>query len=145
MSRIQTPAGALILVAAIILPPPAWSAGASSDAHAAPSKAEAVPGTSLKRVILTDKAAQRLDIRVDQIGQDPSGRKVAPYPALVYDLAGEAWVYTNPTPNTFVRQKIVVEQVKGAYAYLAEGPPEGTKVVTVGVAELYGTERGVGH
>jgi hypothetical protein len=146
MSRIPTPAGALILAAAFVFPAAStWPAEAGGDAHVAPSKTEAIPGTSLKRLILTDKATQRLDIRTDQIGQDPSGRKVAPYPALVYDLAGEAWVYTNPAPNTFVRHKIVVEQVKGAYAYLVEGPPEGTKVVTVGVAELYGTERGVGH
>jgi hypothetical protein len=146
MSRFPSSATAFFLAAALCLAiSPALSAATSKDAHAAPAKAEPIPGTALKRLTLTEKAAQRLDIHTGQISQDPSGRKVAPYPALVYDLAGETWVYTNPSPLTFVREKIVVEQVKGEYAYLVEGPPEGTKVVTVGVAELYGTERGVGH
>src|SRR4051794_3563825 len=99
MSRTAPTIAVLALTAALYLPA-APAAAAGGDSHAPPpSKAEAIPGTSLKRLVLTDKAAQRLDIRTDQIGQDPSGRKVAPYPALVYDPAGEAWVYTNPAPN----------------------------------------------
>jgi hypothetical protein len=30
-------------------------------------------------------------------------------------------------------------------AVLSSGPPVGTRIVTVGVAELFGTEFGVGH
>ncbi|MGE0226040.1 MAG: hypothetical protein AB7F35_23390 [Acetobacteraceae bacterium] len=146
MSRFPSPATALCLAFALqAIAVPAYSAAISSDTHAAPAKAEAIPGSALKRLTLTDKAAQRLEIRTGQITQDASGKRVAPYPALIYDLAGDVWVYTSPSPLTFVRQKIVVEQVKGDAAYLLEGPPEGTAVVIVGVAELYGTERGVGH
>ena len=44
-----------------------------------------------------------------------------------------------------VRDGVVVELIEGDNAYLKEGPPAGTLVVTVGVSELYGTEEGVGH
>jgi hypothetical protein len=63
----------------------------------------------------------------------------------VYDSAGGTWVYTMPQPLTFVRQVVVVETISGDKAYLKEGPDSGTKVVTVGVAELYGTEKGLGY
>lgn len=69
--------------------------------------------------------------------------KTVPYAALIYDVAGKTWVYTNPEPLTFVRQSITVDYVDDGVAYLTEGPASGTKVVTVGGAELYGTETGV--
>jgi hypothetical protein len=138
--------GASAMLLALMLALPAADApAAGADKPGAPAKIEAIPGTKLKRLTLTEKAAKRLDIQTGEIRQDGSGRKTAPYPAVVYDLAGEAWVYTSPAPLTFVRQKIVIEQVKGELAFLREGPPEGTKVATVGIAELYGAEQGVGH
>lgn len=71
-------------------------------------------------------------------------RKVIPYSAVIYDLRGETWVYTNPEPLVFVRHAIHVDYIEGDLAVLLEGPPAGTKVATVGVAELFGTEFGVG-
>jgi len=38
-----------------------------------------------------------------------------------------------------------VSRVDRETARLEDGPPPGTRVVTVGVAQLYGAERGVGH
>jgi hypothetical protein len=111
----------------------------------APAKLELVEGTKLSRVTLTQKAAQRLDIRTAAISQDATGRTIAPYAAVFYDVAGVAWVYTNPQPLMFVRQKVTVAQIKAADAILTDGPPAGTQVVIVGVSELYGTEKGVGH
>jgi hypothetical protein len=125
--------------------PAAIAASAEGSKAAAPAKIEAIAGTKLSRVTLTQKAAQRLDIRTGAIGVDESGRKIAPYTSLFYDLAGEAWVYTNPEPLSFVRQKVTVELIKGPNVYLKDGPAAGTHVVTVGVPELYGTEKGVGH
>jgi hypothetical protein len=57
---------------------------------------------------------------------------------------GAAWVYTAPEPLVYVRHPIVVDYVEGDRAVLSKGPPPGTAVVTVGVAELYGIEVGVG-
>ena len=120
---------------------------ASADSPATP-KAEAQAtikriGFGLSEIILPAKAAQRLDIRTDKIREDPSGRKEAPYASIIYDLDGDAWVYTVPAPLTFVRVGVVVERIERDHAYLNEGPPAGTQVVTVGVPELYGTEVGV--
>ena len=72
-------------------------------------------------------------------------RKVVPYSALIYDPEGETWVYTSPQPGTFVRHKVDVDYIEGDLAVLEEGPPTGTVVASVGVAELYGAEFKVGH
>lgn len=72
-------------------------------------------------------------------------RKVVPYSAVLYDIHGKTWVYKNPEPLTFLRHQIEVDYIEGDQAVLADGPETGTQVVTVGVAELYGTEFGVGH
>jgi len=72
-------------------------------------------------------------------------RMIVPYSAVLYDVHGETWVYTNPAPLTFVRHLINVDYIEGDQAILLEGPPAGTSIVTVGVAELFGLEFGIGH
>ena len=71
-------------------------------------------------------------------------RADVPYQAVIYDVNGAAWVYTVPEPLVYVRHPVVVDYVDGTRAVLSEGPPSGTAIVTVGVAELYGIEVGVG-
>jgi len=93
--------------------------------------------------MLTDVAVKRLDsktaaVRTEELGGER--HTVVPYGAVIYDAEGEAWVYTNPAPLTFVRAPIDVDSIEGDVAILAEGPPVGTMVVTVGGAELYGAE-----
>ena len=66
-----------------------------------------------------------------------------PYAAVVYDIEGNTWIYTNPEPLTFVRQPIVIDHIYGDTAFLAESLPGDLSVVTVGVIEIYGTETGV--
>jgi hypothetical protein len=124
---------------------PAAMSATVEASKGAPAKIELIEGTKLSRVTLTQKAAQRLDIRTGTVSQDATGRMIAPYAAVFYDVAGVAWVYTNPQPLMFVRHKVTIEQIKGANAFLMEGPPAGTPVVIIGVSELYGTEKGVGH
>ncbi len=63
---------------------------------------------------------------------------------MLYDEAGATWVFTNPKGLEYVRASIVVDTIVGDDARLKDGPPVGTRVVTVGVAELYGAEQGVG-
>ena len=82
-------------------------------------------------------------IQTGEIREDPSGQKTAPFSSIIYDLDGDAWVYKVSAPLTYVREGVVIERIKGDHAYLKEGPPAGTQVVTVGVPELYGTEVGV--
>ncbi|HEX6306474.1 MAG TPA: hypothetical protein VFZ76_19900 [Anaerolineales bacterium] len=70
-------------------------------------------------------------------------RKVVPYAAVLYGVNGETWVYTNPEPLVFVRSPITIDYIEGDLAVLSEGPEVGTAVVTLGAAELFGTETGV--
>ncbi len=66
------------------------------------------------------------------------------FSAIVYDINGGTWVYTNPSPNTFTRLRVELLTVIDNKAVLNRGPSAGTKVVTVGAAELFGTEFGGG-
>jgi hypothetical protein len=52
-------------------------------------------------------------------------------------------VYTNPEPLVFLRSPITIDYIDGDLAVLSEGPAVGTAVVTLGAAELFGTETGV--
>ena len=113
-----------------------------------PAKVEHVEGAEVSRLTLTAKAAERLGIETKpvlagKIGGAP--RRVIPYSAVLYDAKGDTWVYVNPEPLSYVRERVTVAYIQGDQAVLTDGPPEGTPVVTVGAAELYGTEFGVGH
>jgi hypothetical protein len=104
----------------------------------APSKLEPIEGTDLSKVILTEKAAERIGIET----VSASGTSV-PYAAVIYDTEGNTWIYTNPQPLTFVRAPIVIDHIDGDTAILAESLASEMTVVIVGVSELYGTETGV--
>ncbi|MEO5804761.1 MAG: membrane fusion protein MtrC [Verrucomicrobiota bacterium] len=69
---------------------------------------------------------------------------VVPWSAVVQDIHGGSWIYENTRPQTFVRRRVQVQFVVGSDAVLAAGPKPGVKIVTTGVAELFGTEFGVG-
>jgi RND family efflux transporter MFP subunit len=65
---------------------------------------------------------------------------VVPFSAVVYDINGGAWVYENVGEQKFSRRRVQVRYVVGDTAVLANGPPVGTKIVTVGTQELLSTE-----
>jgi hypothetical protein len=114
----------------------------------APSHVEPIEGSELSRVTLSEKAAQRLGIQTAKVGteeRDGAPQQAIPYGAVLYDQNGAAWTYTSPEPLTFVRHAITIDAIDGDRAWLSEGPPDGTAVVSVGAAELYGTEYKVGH
>ncbi|TMI80719.1 MAG: hypothetical protein E6H04_08115 [Bacillati bacterium ANGP1] len=115
--------------------------GVGQSEHA---KVEAVGKTGLHRVVLTPEAAERLGIETAQVSEETgAGREtVVPYPAVYYDVHGATWVYTNPEPLVFVRQRVTVDRIDDDDAILSEGPQPGTRVVIVGVDELLGTEFG---
>jgi hypothetical protein len=116
----------------------------TGDSEAA--QVEPIDGSSLNRVILSQKAAERLGVETAAVQEEEVGgalEKVIPYSAVLYDANGDPWTYTNPEPLVFIRQKISIDDVEDGSAILSEGPDAGTKVVTVGAAELIGTEYGV--
>ena len=116
-----------------------------SAAKAAPaatiSKSEE---SGISRITLTDQAAQRIGIQVVQAKSAVNGVEV-PYSALLYEAAGNEWVYTNPEPRVFKRVAVKVERIAGDNMYLSKGLKAGTKVVTVGAVELHGAEFEIGH
>jgi hypothetical protein len=67
-----------------------------------------------------------------------------PLTALVRDMSGGSWVYERTDSVTFVRRRVEVSRVTSGQAILALGPKRGTPVVTMGAAELFGTEFGTG-
>ena len=103
-------------------------------------------GTARKRVTLTDKAAQRIDLQTAEVQAVQVGgaeHQAIPYAAVIYDTTGNTWVYTNPEGLTFVRESVEVESIDGDQVILSAGLNPGVRVVTVGVAELFGAETGV--
>jgi RND family efflux transporter MFP subunit len=74
-----------------------------------------------------------------------SERLVVPWSAIFQDIHGGAWVYVQAQPGSYSRRRVALERVDGDRALLADAPPPGTEVVSVGVAELVGTEFGVAH
>ncbi|MEO8117889.1 MAG: hypothetical protein ABI606_01030 [Rhodoferax sp.] len=141
------PLGLVALLLGVSLSP--WSAMAAGPVAmaktGAASTVEVIKGSDLKKLILTKRAVERLDIKTAQVAVDSAGIMTAPYAALLYDRNGKTWAYTNPEPLVYVRHAVVVESIKGGVAYLKEGPPAGTVVVVVGASELHGIESGVGH
>ena len=111
----------------------------------APSRVEPIEGTDFSRLILTEKAVERLGVQTApvEIRQMSSEHKAVPYSALIYGLQGETWVYVNPEPLVYIRQAIVVDYIEDDWVALVEGPEIGIPVVTVGASLLYGAEVGV--
>jgi hypothetical protein len=117
-----------------------------------PAKIDSTEVKGIMRVTLDSRAAERIGLKTavmeEAIIRLPGltvTRKVMPYSALMYDTNGDTWTFTCMEPLVFVRQKVQVEDIDGDRVILAEGPPSGTTVVTVGAAELMGAEHKYGH
>ena len=108
---------------------------------------EPVAGTEVARVTLTQDAAARIDVQTRAVRalSGHKGELQIPYAAVLYDPEGQTWTYTNPEPLVFLRAPIDVVHIVGRRAVLSKGPLPGTKVVTVGAAELLGAEYEVGE
>ena len=111
----------------------------SNVVESQPYKVEEIKGSDLKRVILEDRTAAKIDLQTSALRQE-GGRKVVPHEALIYSPDGDAFVYTRPKAQTYVRAPIEVERVEGDRVLLRAGPAAGTVVVTTGAAELLATE-----
>ena len=120
---------------------------ADTTAEDPPAVVEPIEGSDLSTITLTAKAAERIGIVTAKVSPTSTGgvtgATTIPYGAVLYDIDGATWTFTNPEPLVFVRQAISVESIRGDVAVLEDGPPAGTEVVTVGAAELMGAELGV--
>ena len=132
-------AGLVIGAAAILA-----GCAATAPAEAPPAVIMPVPGSQIPQLKLTERAVQRLGIVTQPVRQTATAVKPAheaiPYSAVVYDTDGSTWTYVNTAARTYERKPITVTEIDGDVAQLSAGPPAGTPVVTVGAAELLGTE-----
>jgi len=65
---------------------------------------------------------------------------VLPFNAVLHDIHGGQWVYEQTAEHTYTRRRIQVARLAGGDAVLTSGPAAGSKIVTDGSAELFGTE-----
>ena len=142
MHRKRFPILVVLAVAVVVLAGCSGAVLAEQDVE--PVDVQPVQGSALSSVTLTEQAAERLGIETTQVKPGQAGGTVVPYSAVLYDADGGTWVYTNPDGLTFVRASISVDDIDGDVARLSNGPAAGTAIATVGVAELYGAELGVG-
>ena len=114
-----------------------------------PARVVALAGTDLKSITFSARAAERLGIKTEPVREmsRPAGAPpttAVASAALIYDKNGAVWVYTARQPRTYVRERVSVARIEGDLAILDSGPAPGTAAVTVGAAELLGSELGVG-
>lgn len=138
---------AAVVVVAASVPLSGCSEVESAEEHGyEPSAIEEIKGSEdgLHTVTFTPEGAARTDLKTAAVRK--AGRHTAiPYASVIYTEDGGTWAYTSPKPLTFVRAAINIARVEGDVAMLTKGPPVGTKVVTTGAGEVYGTEFEVGH
>lgn len=117
---------------------------AESTGDPAVASIEAVAGSDVSTVTLTDLGAKRLGVATVPVQAGPGGL-VIPFTAVVYGADGSTWTFTNPSGTSYVRAAITIAEIDGGNAILSSGPPVGTAVVTVGIAELVGAEAELGY
>jgi len=136
-------AGLLLIAGVVSLSACSGEASSGYDyetaTHHEPAKLEPIKGTDVKRVTFSAEGAKRIGLQTAAIRGSSQG-KVMPYAAVIYDAEGDAFTYTSPERLTYVRQKVEIDHVDGDRVVLSGGPPAGTEVVTVGAAEVYGSE-----
>ncbi len=88
------------------------------------------------------RPGQRVSVRVPLAAG--AEHLVVPRGAVLFDALGGTWVYEARDGGVFVRLRVTLIDTIGETAVLGQGPAPGTRVVTTGTAELFGTEFGVG-
>ena len=73
-----------------------------------------------------------------------AARKVVPYGSVLYDITWRHLDLYQPGAIGLCAASCQVDYIDNGWAVLNEGPPAGTAVVAIGVAELYGTEFKIG-
>jgi len=111
----------------------------------APPSANALTGTvdiylQLKNPAGRFSPGERVGVTLPLHGKDDC--LIVPRAAILYDIHGNTWVYERTAERTFIRRRVVLREMRGPDAFLAEGPAAGAEIVTDGAIELFGTETG---
>lgn len=91
----------------------------------------------------TFQPGERVTVQLPLVSASANGL-VVPDSAIVYDVHGATWVYEDLGRNVYARRRVEVARTVADRAIISRGISQGTKVVTVATAELFGVEFGVG-
>ena len=125
------------------------SAGFSVRARSVTAPLSADPGSSSIDLYyqLDDprglRPGERVTVTIPIEGPQRRGL-VVPLSAVLYDVSGDAWVYVRTDSLVFTRRRIEIANVVGDRVLVTRGLAPGTRVVTAGAVELFGTEFGPG-
>ena len=134
---------AAVVLAIVAMVAAGCTSTSSAGSYEEPLVKEPIEGTDLIRLVLTPRAVERLAIESVAVERRQE-RLVVPAGSVLVDANGDYWVYTRPEALAFVRQEVALDRFEGADALLTDGPEAGTQVVTLGAAELFGAEFGIG-
>jgi membrane fusion protein, heavy metal efflux system len=90
------------------------------------------------------RPGQRVSVRLKTLNKHSSALTI-PWSAVVVDIYGGNWVYTQETKNSYKRQRVFIDHVDSNLAVISNGPSEGSDVVVNGALELFGVETGFTH
>src|SRR5262245_40824555 len=84
-----------------------------------PATAEKIEGSKVKKITFTERAVERVGLKLGEVSEQKGPRHespqlAVPYGALIYDPDGTEWVYTSPEPRVFIREKVKVDYIHGA-------------------------------
>ncbi|TCV77412.1 efflux RND transporter periplasmic adaptor subunit [Methylomonas denitrificans] len=88
------------------------------------------------------RPGQRVGVSIPLHSDDEN--LVVPWSAIVHDVSGGGWVYQVLETNMYMRRRVQVLRVVDNQAAVTGDIVAGIEVVSTGVAELFGTEFGVG-
>lgn len=106
----------------------------------------ALPGGSVEICYATSDATlptgQLVEMQIPGRGDDGSPCLTVPWSSIIFDATGGTWIYERLEETSFARRRVSLQRVAGDTAILSSGPVEGTNIVSVGAAELFGAEFG---
>ncbi len=85
------------------------------------------------------RAGERVAVEIPAL-ESKTESLIVPFAAVLHDIHGGQWVYEQTAEHTYTRRRVQVARLAGTEAVLSSGPPVGSKIVTDGAAELFGTE-----
>jgi len=88
------------------------------------------------------RPGERVSVQLP-LAAEESGLAI-PYSSVVYDIHGATWVYEDLGDGAFARRRVEIARHVGDRVVVSRGLTPGTRVVSVGTAELFGTEFGAG-
>jgi len=88
------------------------------------------------------RPGQRVGVSIPLRSEDEN--LVIPWSAIVHDVSGGSWIYQVLETNRYMRRRVQILRVVDDQAAVTGDIVAGIEVVTSGVAELFGTEFGVG-